>query len=108
MSRKRRSYSPQFKFETVMESLAGQKRNAEICRERDIKESLLYKWKQEFLEQAPQIFEDKRGKQPDSQVTEQAAQIADLERMVGRLTMELEILKKADSWLGQQRKRNGK
>lgn len=107
MSRKRRSYSPQLKFEVVMESLLGQKSNADICRERDIKESLLYKWKQEFLEQALQIFEDKRGKQPTSQVSEQAGQIADLERMVGRLTMELEILKKADSWLSQQRQRNG-
>jgi transposase-like protein len=107
MSRKRRSYSPQFKVEAVMESLLGQKSNAEICRERDIKESLLYKWKQEFLEQAPPLFEDKRGKQVDSQVAEQAAQIADLERMVGRLTMEVDILKKADSWLSQHRRRNG-
>jgi hypothetical protein len=46
---------------------------------------VLSRWKQEFVERAPQVFV--RG-QAQSQ---HAAQVADLERMVGRLTMELEI-----------------
>jgi transposase-like protein len=43
MSQKRRNYSPQFKFETVMEGLRGEKTVAELCWERDLKESLYYK-----------------------------------------------------------------
>lgn len=42
MSRKRRTYSAEFKFETVVEGLRGEKTVAQICRERDITESLYY------------------------------------------------------------------
>jgi transposase len=106
MSQKRRNYSPQFKFETVMEGLRGEKTVAEICRERDIKESLYYKWRDQFLEDAPSLFADKRRKsEPGGSDAEQ--RIAELERMVGRLTMENAILKKAESWLSSNRKRNG-
>lgn len=106
MSEKRRTYSPQFKFETVMEGLHGEKTVAEICRERDIKESLYYKWRDQFLEDAPGLFADKRRKsEPGSSDNEQ--RVAELEQMVGRLTMENEILKKAENWLSSNRKRNG-
>jgi transposase-like protein len=107
MSQKRRNYSPQFKFETVMEGLRGEKTVAEICRERDIKESLYYKWRDQFLETAPDLFTDKRRKnEPDNGEAQQ--RIADLERLVGRLTLENEILKKAESWLSTQQRRNGR
>ena len=104
MSKKRRKYTSEFKFETVMESLGGEKSKAQICRERNITESLLYRWQQDFLEKAPSLFAD--GRQ-SSQASEKEEQIADLERMVGRLTMELEVLKKSTSWLRSQRRKNG-
>ena len=106
MSQKRKTYSAQFKFETVMEALQGQKSKAEICRERDIKESLLYKWKQEFVEQGPRLFEDKRGRQTNDEAKDR--RIAELERMVGRLAMEVDILKKAETWLKSNRKPSGR
>ena len=43
MTRKQRKYSSQFKFETVMEGLRGAKTVAQLCRERNIKDSLYYK-----------------------------------------------------------------
>ena len=55
------------------------------CRYYGIKDSLLYKWRREFLEKAPMVFEERRG-----HLAEYEARIAELERMVGRLTMELE------------------
>lgn len=104
MVKKRRKYSAEFKLDTVMEGLRGDKSIAQICRERDITDSLYYKWKQMFLDRASEIFEEKGTVIDDSK----EKQIAELERMVGRLTMEVEILKKARSWLDTQQVRNGR
>jgi transposase-like protein len=94
MSRKkRRKFSKDFKLDTVMEGIRGEKSIAQICRERNITDSLYYKWRDIFIENAEEIFEDR---------------IAELERMVGRLTMENDILKKAKSWLGTAARRNGR
>lgn len=104
MAQKRRKFSAEFKLDTVMEGLRGAKSIAQICRERDITEPLYYQWKQRFEDQALQIFEDQRQR-PTGDDKEQ--RIAELERMVGCLTMENEILKKAKTWLDTQRARNG-
>ena len=37
---KRRTFSPEFKFEAVLELVRGDKSIAQICRERDVTESL--------------------------------------------------------------------
>ena len=99
--RSRRKYSAEFKLDTVMEGLRGEKSIAQICRERDISESLYQKWKAVFQEGAVEIFADRRSSAGDNQV-------AELERLVGRLTMENEILKKARTWLDTPSGRNGR
>ena len=91
MSRHVRRFSPQFKFEVVMQLVSHQQTITELCREHRLKDSLVYGWRDQFLAQAPLIFE-RSGTTP--RAAEQA-RVAELERMVGRLTMELEILKKA-------------
>ncbi len=106
MSKKRREYSAEFKLETVMEGIGGDKPVAQICRERNISDSLYYKWRDLFKEHAPEIFA--RQDQKDQMVSEQEARIADLERMVGKLALENEILKKATSWLSDPSRRNGR
>ena len=105
MPQKRRKFSAEFKLDTVMEGLRGQKGIAQICRDREITEPLYYKWKQRFEERVLEIFEDERQRKPVGD--NDAQRIAELERMVGRLTMENEILKKARTWLDTQRVRNG-
>lgn len=101
---KRRAFSAQFKLETVLEGLRGEKSVAQLCRERDITDSLYYKWRDEFMENAAGIFAD-RQQQGNN---EHAERIAELERLVGRLTMELEIAKKASGLLGSRWKANGR
>jgi len=103
MSKKRRKFTPQFKFETVMEGLRQEKTVAQICRERDLTESLYYKWRDAFMERGARVFEDQRGEQYD----EQAGRIADLERLAGKQALEIEILKKVGSSLDAVRGRNG-
>lgn len=105
MARQQRQFSAQFKFETVMEVLRGEKPTAQVCRERDITDSLVYKWKQEFLDKAPGLFESKQA--ASSTRDEQAERIAELERLVGQLTMENALLKKGASWLEAARRKNG-
>jgi transposase-like protein len=100
---KRRMFSPEFKFEAVLEMVRGEKTIAQICRERDITESLLYKWRDAFFERAPSLFADQRSTSYDPQ----AERIAELERLVGRQAMEIEVLKKARSLLTSTPKRNG-
>jgi transposase-like protein len=91
---KRRTYTPEFKAAAVLAVLTGTKTAAEVCREHRIKPSLLTRWKQQFLAQADQIF---RGDQERQQAE---ARIQELERMVGRLTLQLEMAKKASLMLG--------
>jgi transposase len=103
VARKRRTFSSEFKVDAVMDLLTGARAAAEICRERDITDKLLYRWKNEMLERLPGVFE--RG-QAESNEAEQ--RIAELERMVGRLALENEILKNAASWREAHRQRNDK
>jgi transposase-like protein len=55
--------------------------------------NVLNRWRKEFLEQAPSIFERGESRNDDEQ------KIAELERLVGQLTIQLEIAKKASSYL---------
>jgi len=88
MSRKRRSFNAEFKVKVVLELISGKKSLMEASREYSIKDTVLSRWKQEFVANAIQVFE-----QPQA-VQEKEARIAELERMVGKLTMQLELSKK--------------
>lgn len=85
---KRRTFEPDFKVEVVLKDLTGAKSRAELCREHQLKSQMISRWKSEFLERAPMVFETKRSRDKSQERT------AELERMVGRLTMELEAAKK--------------
>lgn len=93
MTKKHRTFSPEFKAQAVLAVLSGSKTAAEICREHQLKPDLFSKWKAAFLENAAKAFER------ETTVDPQQARIAELERMVGRLTLELEVAKKASTLL---------
>jgi putative transposase len=73
----------------VLEELTGIRDRAEICREHRLRPQVLARWREEFLERAPEIFATtpSRG--------DEQARIGELERMVGRLTMELDAAKES-------------
>ncbi len=104
MAHKQRQFTAQFKLDTVLETLRGEKPIAHICRERQLTDSLVYTWRQEFLEKAPGLFETKHS--AAAVQNDQAERIAELERLVGQLTMENALLKKGTSWLEAHRRRN--
>jgi transposase-like protein len=103
---KRRTFTPEFKFEAVLDMVRGEKTLAQICRERAITESLLYTWRDAFFERAPTIFAEQRSSGNGSDP--QTERIAELERLVGRQALELEVLKKARNLLTSVPQPNGR
>jgi transposase len=99
---KRRTFTPEFKAQVILEELTGIKDKADICREYRVRPQVFSRWRKEFLERAPEIFatEPSRGDEQE--------RIAELERMIGRLTMELEGVKKASNILTSLSTRNGR
>lgn len=77
----------------VLELISGATSLAAACRQDNLKPQTVSRWKAEFLEKAPQLF------QSGEQSNQEQARIAELERMIGRLTLELEIAKKASAIL---------
>ena len=98
--RNQRSFSLEFKRQAVEELLSGESRPAQTCRRYNISSSLLYHWKRQYS----------RGRF-NNEPTEEAAfkdRIEKLERLVGRLTLENEFLKRGLQHSLSQPQRNGK
>jgi transposase-like protein len=68
---------------------SAQKGLVQVNRDYGIKDTILSRWTQEFLERALHLFS---GEQVDNHKADQ--RIAELERMVGKLTLELDLAKK--------------
>ena len=98
---KHKQYSPDFKVKVVLESLQGQKSQAQVCRENNVADELVSRWRQEFLERAPEIFSTARTRSAEQ------ARIIELERLVGQLTLEANILKKVSPLSISPSRRNG-
>jgi transposase-like protein len=100
--RRRRSFTAEFKARVVLEVLTGQISQAEVARQHKLKSELIARWKDIALEGLETLFqgESQRGQDQD--------RIAELERMVGRLTMELEAAKKASALLPSTLRRGGR
>jgi transposase-like protein len=100
--RKYRTFKPEFKARVILQILTGEKSAAQVCREHRLSDQLIANWKKQFLENIGSIFD-----QPHDSGAEQE-RIAALERMIGRLTMELEATKKASLLLTPRSPRNGR
>ncbi len=91
---KRRRFTPEFKAEVVLEALSGQSSQAELCRRYNLSDVQLSKWKRQLLENAASLFEP-IGKQTHAS----QQRITQLEQLVGKLTLELDIQKKVSTLL---------
>src|SRR5438445_5637832 len=85
MRRKRRSFSPEFKAQLVLEVLSGAKIQ-EVCREHQLQPHLFAHGKATFLERAPLLF------QTEEHQSQEAMRVAELERLIGKQAIELEVL----------------
>ena len=91
---KRRRFTAKFKAEVVLEALHGESSQAELCRRHNLSENQVSTWKRQLLENVETFFES-----ADKQSSESAEWIVQLEQLVGRLTLALEIQKKASTLL---------
>lgn len=96
---KHRTFTPEFKAQVVLEVLSGSKTTAEVCREHALSPQVVNHWKVEFIQSAPKLFQDHGRSTPDQ------ARIAELERLVGRLTLQLEVAKKVSTLLNARRRK---
>jgi len=100
--RTRRTFTPTFKAEVVRDLLAGKRSHAELCREHQLSPSLLTLWEDNALERRHLLFQEPEQRDP------QQTRRAELEQLVGRQTLELELLKKVSRLLPGSPDRNGR
>jgi transposase-like protein len=88
---KRRVHSREFKLEVARQVTSGEKRPAQVCREYNLSNSVLDRWRKAYEQRGEAAFTEK-------ELTEHEAlehKIAELERFCGQLSWENTVLKKA-------------
>ena len=84
--------STEEKLAIVLEGLKGNSTVSEICRKYGISQSLYYKWRDRFLEAGKQSLNRSRGSSRNNNAVD--AKIEELEKVIGRQTIVIEVLKK--------------
>jgi transposase len=95
MALKRRIFTRDFKLQVVREVDAG-KSMAQVSREHQLNPNTIAKWRRQLRQYPNTAFAGCGNRYTDQ------ARVAELERMVGRLTMENDLLKKALALLDEQ------
>ena len=91
MRTSRRNHTREFKLQCCRQVATGEKRPAQICREHDLSESVLLRWRKEYEARGEAAF-TKRQPSGDEALE---SRIAELERFCGQLSLENQILKKS-------------
>src|SRR2546421_518553 len=92
MSKERKKFSREFKVK-VVEAYESGVSAVELSRQFDIHPNIIYSWAREYRQDPANAFQTARDQNDSSRAEEQ--RIAELERMIGRLALENEFLKKA-------------
>ena len=79
---KRRTFTPEFKAELVLEVLSGATSQAEVCRHQNINENQLSQWKRQLVENASSLFAS-----AEKQSSKAEKRIVHLEHLVGRMAV---------------------
>ena len=95
----RRKFSEAFKRQVVEELLSEQSSLAQLSRRHDISSGLIVHWRKRYEE-------GKLIEGPSKAEKALLDRIAELERMVGRLAMENDLLKKAVEYTVRRRREN--
>jgi len=90
-----RIFTREFKLEVVREVVSGEKRPAQVCRERALAEGLLLRWRREVAERGEAAF----GPPEATSAVVLERQVAELERFCGQLALENAALKRGLSTL---------
>jgi transposase len=86
-----RSFTREFKLDVVRQVTSGAKRPAQVCREHQLGESLLARWRREYEERGEAAF---TPRSLDGNASSEQ-RVAELERLCGQLALENAALRKA-------------
>jgi transposase len=87
----RRTFTREFKLEVVRQITSGEKRPSQICREHQLSEGLVGRWRQEVEAYGEAAFTPG----PKSEIETLERKVSELERFCGQLALENAALKKA-------------
>jgi transposase len=105
----KRSFSREFKLHVVRQLVSGEKRFAQLCREHNLCQTLLRRWREQYEQRGENAWMDQEAGNlvdPEAQ-----SRIAALEAALGRATLENEFLRHALQLArkgGSLRPRNGR
>jgi len=85
-----RTFSREFKLAVVREVASGEKRPAQACREHELAEGLLLRWRREYAARGEAAFMPPEA----AGTTALERKVAELERFCGQLALENAALKK--------------
>ncbi|AMM41166.1 integrase [Candidatus Desulfofervidus auxilii] len=94
---KKRYLSEEEKMAIVLAGLKGEQSVAEICREHQISQSQYYKWRDRFLEAGKNAL---AYGVPSKKEAMLKAEIKRLQRIIGKQTVQIEVLKKTEELFG--------
>jgi transposase-like protein len=92
---KRRGHDGAFKARVALESIKGEKTQAQLSSEFGVHANQISQWRKQALEELPTLFSDRRKKQD----RDQEDLISELYRQIGQLNVELDWLKKKSQML---------
>lgn len=105
MSKKpRRMFGREFKLQIVRQLIKGEKRLGQVCREHNLAESLVRRWREQY----EQLGENVWLNEPLAVERDAEARIAELEAALGRVHLENELLRRALEKGGSAARRNGR
>ena len=105
----KRSFSREFKLQVVRQLVSGEKRFAQLCREHNLCQTLLRRWREQYDQRGENAWLDQDAGclvDPEAQT-----RIVALEAALGRATLENEFLRHALQMArkgGSLRPRNGR
>ena len=88
----RKSYTAEFKAQVVLELLKEEKTVAELASRYGVHVTMLHRWKKAALDALPEVFRE--GAREAAREKEHEEQVDQLYREIGRLTTQLEWIKK--------------
>jgi transposase-like protein len=94
-----RVYAREFKLNVCRQWVAGDRSCAQLVREHGIAQSVLYRWRADYAQYGEDAFSGQpgtSGAEPGTSTSEAVLlqRIADLERALGKATLENQLLKK--------------
>lgn len=104
MKNKRKSYNPEEKAMIVLEVLREESTLNEIAQKYEVSPQLISRWKAEFIENMPAVF-NKKNTEVEKIKQEHAAEKEELINQIGQLTVDVNWLKKKQQQALELKKR---